>query len=210
MFFKKMKSRLLSLLRKTLIWILSQKTVQIVVLKVLPKIRFSTSYALLGWADYTSISLNARPGDIILSVDKSKLTSLLIPGYWSHVGLVVKNDHDQDGVLIVEAVPPAVRETSLFDFCKCADEVMVLRPDVTNDVVEQAVFRAKYNIGREYDGLFKYGPTALYCAELISYCFLQSVKFDWSDLWGVGYPYLSPDGVADGEPLTVIFHSRHV
>lgn len=203
-----MKSQLLSLLRRALIWAFSKKAVQIIILKVLPKIRLSTGYALVGWSDYMAVSIRAQPGDIIFSVDKSKLTSLLIPGYWSHVGIVVKNDHDQDGVMIVEAVPPEVRETSLFEFCKCADEIMVLRPDVTNEVREQAIFRAKYNIGREYDACFKIGPAALYCAELISYCFLQSVKFDWSDLWGLGYPYLSPDGVADGEPMAVVYEKR--
>lgn len=207
MSFKKLKSQILSLRIKAVMWAISLPMVHTLVLKVLPKIRFSTGYGLVEYAAFNAIATKAEPGDLIFSVDNSKLTSILIPGKWSHVGIVV--DNGINGPKIVEAVPPAVRSTTLFDFCRTADEVMLMRPGLDLKSKYWACTVAKMRLGTAYDAEFTIGPKALYCAELIADAYYvaenMGMTFDWSDLLGLGYPYLTPDGVADGKPMSVVY-----
>lgn len=139
-----------------------------------------------------------RPGDIIFSRDPHKLTTLLIPGEWSHVGIVV------DDFMVIEALPgKGVVASYLHDFCRSAREVCLARVNLDgnsepDEIINAAIKYAWNRIGTPYDGLFHSGPQALYCAELVANCYASSVIFDWSDMWGIGMPYLTPDGVYSG------------
>ena len=167
-------------------------------LKVLPKIRLSTAYGGLTGEEMVRLRQVIRPGDIIFSRDPHKITTLLIPGQWSHVGIVV------DDFMVVEALPgKGVVASYLHDFCQSAREVALARPYLDNrstpDLrIKGAIDRALDSIGTKYDGMFTIGPKALYCAELIDHAYRDSIQFDWSDVWGIGMPYLTPDGVFDG------------
>lgn len=199
---KSIKPRLLSLLRSAVIRLLGWTPVQYALTYVLPKMRMTNRYALANGKDYQTLWLRMQPGDIIFSLDRAKLTSLLIPGHWEHVAMVVENRE------IIEAVPiHGVRLTSLYDFLRTADEVMLMRPWELplDDRYADPLWRARRLIGYKYDTKFDAGPEALYCAELVAKCYEEFLNFDWSDFWGIGMRYISPDGIAECAGLKLIY-----
>ena len=109
---------------------------------------------------------------------------------------------------ICGAVWPTVTDESVFKFCSTATDVMILRPkwaseENKKEYNDSLVKRLDQYRGLPYDTLFGRGPERLYCAEMIWRLFPWK-KFDWSDVHGVGFEYLTPDGVAsckDFEPL---------
>lgn len=202
-----LKRSLLSLLRKVLVTILGWTPVQWGLIYVLPKLRLTNGYGKATSADFRAIKNLARPGDLIFSLDRSKLSSLLIPGKWEHVAIVASNEVELE---IIEAVPiHGVRKIAFYDFLKTADEVMLMRRSAHRQGDEESAVRwAVAFMGMKYDTNFERGPEALYCAELVADCYTKA-KFDWSDLWGIGMQYLSPDGVAScTDDFYTLYQSR--
>ena len=181
-----------SLLRRLALKILSTVPVQFFLSRILPRIRFSTSPPKITGQEWQSFIAMIKPGDLVFSVDRSKLSSVLIPGIWDHVGIV-----NNEG-MIVEAHFPKVRKIHPFDFCHTSDFVGILRPfPVTADMLATKVDRF---IGRNYDTLFRKGAESLYCSELVWECDeSNSLGFDVSDAIGLGIEYLSPDGLWDSK-----------
>lgn len=194
--------------RKIIYFIMSRKLVQWVIGKILPKIRLSTGYGRTTYEDYQAIEEYAEVGDLIFSTDRAKLSTFLIPGQWSHVGII---SNVYKGVMIIEAVPEGVRKTNLYDFCKTSDQVMLSRlkrrPEQHLEIVTEAVATATSLIGRPYDFGFWQNNRALYCAELIAVAYAV-VKFDWSDLLGLGFEYLTPDGVAASPEIETVYERK--
>lgn len=183
-------------------------------IRIVPHVRLSTGYGRTSYEDYREILEHAQVGDIIVSTDRAKLATILIPGKWSHIGLVTHCD--DRSVMITEAVMPMVRETSLYDFCRTSDSVALfrhkgfseLRGDEAMANRQKVAGIAKSLIGVSYDTMFTFGPEALYCAELIDRCYLEYASFDWTDAWGIGAPYLTPDGVVCSEDLYCVYQAR--
>lgn len=163
--------------------------VQWLLTKVLPKIRFSLHRPKMNAEKYAVFYRALRPGDLVFSVDRSKLSTFLIGGKWSHVGIYV--DHDN----IVEAVYPLVRFVHPLDFCFDADCVGVGRPKYNGSegAIYEATLKAATYVGRHYDTLFEPGTEALYCSELVSN--VVGLQVDRSDEVGLGQDYVTPDEV---------------
>lgn len=197
--------------------IIGNKLVQWLLLKVIPKIRLSTGYGRTSWDDYSAILERALPGDIIFSADRAKISTLLIPGDWSHVGIVAEKHECK--CKIVEAVPEGVRITDLYSFCQTSDEVMLMRPyplsrslvenqEMFDRIMRDRALFAKSLVGRSYDALFSRNNQALYCAELVHEVWGGFCRFDWSDFLGLGHPYLTPDGIAESPDLVQVYVRR--
>lgn len=169
-------------------WILRVRIVQWVLTVLIPKIRFSVKPPKMTGGVFAEFSNILRPGDLVFSSDRSKLSSWLIPGEWDHVGIYIGNSE------IVEAVQPFVRITSTFDFCHSSDTVGVARPAWKNPRYVMNV--AKSTVGRPYDTFFDRGNEALYCSELIALIDAQNeLNLDHSDEVGMGGEYVTPDEV---------------
>ena len=181
-----------SLLRRLALKILSTVPVQFFLSRILPRIRFSTSPPKITGQEWQSFIAMIKPGDLVFSVDRSKLSSVLIPGEWDHVGIVSEDS------MIVEAHFPKVRKIHPFDFCHTSDAVGVLRPFPSTAAVLAS--RCDSFIGIGYDTLFRKGAESLYCSELVWQCDqANDLGFDTSDAVGLGIEYLSPDGLWDSK-----------
>lgn len=169
-------------------WLLRISFVQWILIIVIPKIRFSVKPPKMTGSAFAEFTSMLRPGDLVFSSDRSKLSSWLIPGQWDHVGIYIGNSE------IVEAVQPLVRITSPFDFCHSSDVVGIARPLWKNLRYVLSVSRA--TVGRPYDTFFDGGNDALYCSELIALIDAQNeLNLDHSDAVGMGAEYVTPDEI---------------
>lgn len=106
-----------------------------------------------------------KGGDIVLRRYDRYLSGLLIPGYWTHVGLMAT-----DATVIHATAHAGVIEEDILTFLR-ADYVKVLRPD-DKDAVKAALETAPTLKGREYDFIFDTtDDSRLYCSELVKFCY---------------------------------------
>ena len=105
-----------------------------------------------------------RSGDVILTRWDKYVTSMAVPGFWSHCGLVTSKKK------VIHAALDGVRESHILDFLR-VDHVMVLRPG-SGMFSKKAVARARMLVGKDYDYLFDgLDDKAIYCFELIHDCY---------------------------------------
>lgn len=147
-----------------------------------------------------------RPGDIILTDDKWKLTSMLIPGSWSHAALCVAKDDDFE---VAEMTHVNFTKSTFYDICSEATRVAILRCNDWDPVYAEKVIQACLQFsGVQYDVAFMPGPKALYCSELVYESdFERRLKVDTSDLAGIGIEYVSPDDLWEAGNIEVIWDS---
>lgn len=163
---------------------------------IIPYIRFSMYYPSFSGRYYKTISELIKPGDIILTVDKRKLTTLLIPGEFSHAALYLGSKVMFE---VAEMTHTDFTKSFLFDVCKQADRVAIMRclkifydSEYTNAMKLKCLTFEN----AKYDSEFSLGVESLYCSELIYQSdFEKRIEYDLSDLAGIGQPYISPDGL---------------
>ncbi len=129
-----------------------------------------------------------RPGDVLLVRAEQKFTTALLPGFWSHSALYLgcRRDLEALGVhrdgrvkrhweklsgnsdaFVIEAISPGVMISSL-ESCLHADQVAVLRPNVTDVDRQEAVLDAFSHVGKAYDFEFDFNATTrLVCTEIV-------------------------------------------
>jgi len=121
----------------------------------------STSYKLSGRM-LRVFSDTIEPGDVVLRRYDRYLTSLLIPGYYSHVGLAVSKTK------VVHAIGgKGVIEEDILQFLR-TDHACILRPKASQQTKYKAAAFAIDKLGMPYDILFSAkSEDVLYCTELI-------------------------------------------
>lgn len=160
---------------------------------IIPYIRFTTYYTKLKGKVYHCLYNELQPGDVILTVDKKKLTSLLIPGAFSHAAMCISLDKNWE---ISEMTHDDYTKSTFFDICKESDRVVILRPQLSREEISDAIENCKKFENAKYDSDFKLGIETLYCSELIYQSFKNnSLEADISDFIGLGRPYISPTGL---------------
>lgn len=172
---------------------------------VIPYIRFTTYYTnLKGWK-YHKLYRALRVGDVILTIDKKKLTTILIPGEFSHAAMCVSRDLNWE---VSEMTHDDYTKSTFFDVCKESDRVVIMRSTLPREQVSQAVEKCKSFEGAEYDSSFDLGLKSLYCSELIYQSYRDnSLNADLEDFVGLGRPYISPEGLYHAENLKLIIDS---
>jgi len=151
------------------------------------------------------------PGDIVIGHDP--ITSIIIPGYWTHVGLVAYYDSRAKDWVVVEAwaYPSGVRLVYLSDFLRRYDTVAILRVYTSDYVRHKAVSFALHQLGKPYDWKWwtkeVYGGS-YYCSELVWASYLAAGGPDLDEHPGFYWKYL--DGVAPQEiyddPYTYVIY----
>lgn len=130
---------------------------------------------------------HVQPGDLVFSVDRTKLSNILIGGFWAHVGVVDQN------LEIVEAHFPLVRRIHPAEFCFTSDIVGIIRPQSV-DLRQHIATKCGMFVGMPYDTLFVDGRESLYCSELVwTLDEDNQLGFDTTDEVGLGIGYVSPD-----------------
>lgn len=216
-----LKSGLLSpltwLKRKILTFIMTREWYKHFMLRWVPFLRSPISREHISMAKIKEGLELCKLGDILVSVDETKLTAL-VPGVFSHAALVMgllTDENEKPSLVNVAEMNHNGFEVKRFGvFCSEATRVMILRcKDFDWDYAE-AVAEEAYRLGNqsEYDTSFSISSVkALYCSELIYHADTEKrLKVRLDDLLGLGRPYLSPDGLVKGENCEVVWDSQEV
>lgn len=202
-------------------WILGSGPAKFIFLKVLPYIRFTTYYANFPGVKYHEGYKILEMADIILTVDKLKLTTKLVPGTMTHATFCVGNraknnvlvrwvDYGQE---IVEMTHENFHKIDFFDVCKESTRIVIMRnPRLTvmNRWKIAMVSRKFWNA--HYDTVFTLGEKLLYCSELDYHIFKDAgfpLKVKLDDVAAIGTKYISPDGLMFAEDLVCVYDSDY-
>lgn len=206
---------LLHVMKPLIMWYLNTSFNRWVVLKLLPKLRFSNTYAKLSGLDYRLAYDRLKAGDIVLSTDKANLSTKLVGGKYTHAMFCVGKDSSGRALVeIVEMVGEGFKETDFFSVCKQADEIAVVRCDSFDpEYIEKMVEKAITFRGTPYDVKFEMesGYKALYCSELVyDIDFEHRLEVSLEDIAGLGREYISPTGLFKAKNASIIFKSKKI
>ena len=194
------------LYRKFVRWIMQTALYRYLLKHVIPYIRFTTYYTNLRGIKYHQLYNVLKPGDVILTIDKKKLTTLLIPGEFSHAAMCVSLDEKWE---ISEMTHTDYTKSTFFDICKESDRVVIMRcKECADDDIAQAIKKCKSLEGAKYDTEFTLGIHALYCSELVYQSYGNNLlQADLSDFVGLGRLYISPVGLYHAGNLCTVIDS---
>lgn len=150
-----------TLLRK----LMSSPAYKYIITKVMPFARFSVSYSeIRGWKYKRGYDL-LKPGHILLSVDRHKLNSIVIPGTFSHAALCVDKGSEWE---VSEMTHKHYTKSTFYDICSEADRVVILEcSDFDESYIAGMIELCKRWTHIKYDIRFEPGTKNLYCSELI-------------------------------------------
>ena len=192
--------------RHIVFWLMETSFYRNLLQNIIPYIRFSTYYTKLRGKTYHKLYSKLEAGDVILSLDRKKLTTILIPGEFSHASMCVDLVCDWE---ISEMTHNDYTKSTFFDICKESDRVVIMRLiNSTHMEVVDAIERCKSFQDAKYDVKFDLGIESLYCSELIYQSFRDNVLgASIDDLVGLGRPYISPTGLYKARNLIVVADS---
>lgn len=131
-----------------------------------------------------------RPGDILLSYERQRITSLFIKGKYKHAAIFTSKwkvvEAVGDKFVVVNGVEEnigGVREVDLEEWLFLMDGVAIVRPIYDSQLVNEcAGFNALSYLDCGYDYLFRTGnKSEIYCSELPYLCYLPLDKFFLKD-----------------------------
>jgi hypothetical protein len=129
------------------------------------------------------LAAQLRPGDILLTRFEAKVSSALLPGFWSHAAIYLGGADQllRFGVpaaagpvspveahgYVIEAVPQGVRIYPLAG-CVSVDHVAVLRPTMSAADLDATLREAVGHLGKPYDFDFDFNVSSrIVCTELV-------------------------------------------
>lgn len=192
------------LYKKLILWLMTTRLYKWLLSDVIPYVRFTTYYTSFKGKAYHQGYKLLEPGDIILTHDRKKLTSWLIPGTLTHAGLCV----GKNGLWEVsEMTHEDYRKSCFFDLCKEATRVVIVRcKDWDAEYIKKVIRKCESFSEARYDVAFSLGIEALYCSELIYESdFERRLQVNLEDLAGLGKPYISPMGLFHAENVDIIW-----
>ena len=195
--------------KKITLWFMQTKLYAWLVKKVIPYIRFTTYYTKMRGYLYHQVYDSIQPGDVILTTDNSKLTTVLIPGEWAHAAFCVSRDKNFE---VAEMTHTDYTKSTVADLCFEADRVAVFRcthKNFNDKYKDLVIEKCKSFEGTPYDNQFELGVKALACSELVwASDYKQLFGLDLSDIAGLGRPYISPTGISKGDNLECVFDTH--
>jgi hypothetical protein len=176
---------------------------------IIPYVRFSTQLPKLNGEAYFASYFQLRPGHIILTVDRKRISTILIPGIFSHAAFCVNVG---SGTEVLEMTHTDFTESRFYDLARASDRVVILEcMDWTESYIKDMISKAWSFRNAKYDNEFKLGVEALYCSELIYQAdFLKTLKVDLSDFAGIGRPYVAPDDLLFAKNVYCTFDSDNI
>ena len=195
-------------MRKLLLFFMQSKLYSYLCKHVIPYIRFSLYYPKFTGIDFKQAQKLIKPCDIILTTDKKKLTSFLIPGVIDHAVLYLGEQGTFD---LVEMTHENYKQGYLFDVCKESDRIIIIRCLHFDDNYKyQMIEKALSFKDAVYDYDFEFGVKSLYCSELIYHSdFEHRIKVDLSDIVGLGRQYISPSGLLYSPSVWCVYDSEY-
>jgi len=148
-----------------------------------------------------------QPGHIMLTVDKRKFTTMLIPGEFAHAAVCVSKDKEFE---VAEMTHTDYTKSTVADLCFEADRVVVLKCiKFTKAYTKKFIEKTKSFEGVPYDDQFELGIKALSCSELVwASDYEERIGASLEDVAGLGRPYISPTGLYKAENVEVVIDTR--
>lgn len=193
-------------MKRLIVWFTNTKLWSWLLIEVIPFIRFTTYYTDFKGLQFINGYQRLQPGDIILTKDKRKLTTVLIGGEFTHAALCLNLGRPYE---VAEMTHHDYTKSFFFDICKESDRVVILRcHDFDKAYIAKMVAKCESFQECRYDTAFDLGVKALYCSELVYQAdFERRLKIDLSDLAGLGRQYISPTGLWEAQNCSVVFDS---
>lgn len=194
------------MMKQLLLGFMQSKIYTWFLMHVIPYIRFTMYYTKFSGVNFYKAYEILQPGDILVSKDSKKLTTLLIGGDWTHAALCVSKNKVFE---VAEMTHKNYTKSTFFDFCKENDRIAIYRiRDVDAGYIERMITKCKSLERATYDGEFKLGIDALYCSELVYVSDVENrIGASLADLAGLGRPYISPTGLTKAKNVTCIYDS---
>ncbi len=129
-----------------------------------------------------------KPGDVIVTRHDDAMSNLFLPGFWPHAALFLGNSKTRKqhalpehpmGYDILEAKKDGVLFRQLSETLS-VDSFVVIRPNLSNDDLAEALARACSHEGKLYDFIFDFRKTErLVCTEVVyrAYHSVGEIKF---------------------------------
>lgn len=197
----------MKIFRRFKLWLTETKLYSWALYNFIPYIRLTTYYTSMQGKVYHKLYEKLKPGHIILTLDKKKLTSFLIPGTFSHAGLCISKDQEWE---CSEMTHLDYTKSAFADMCFQSDRVVILEctewdEEYTNKIIE----RCKDLDGTKYDIKFELGIKALSCAELVYEAdYERRLTVSLEDVAGLGRLYISPDGLFKADNVIIVADSN--
>jgi hypothetical protein len=200
-----MKKFLIEKKKKLLMWFMATRFFHWFCIDILPYLR-GMYYTDLRGDRYHAAYGHIKEGDVVLCVDRKKVTSMVIPGIMSHAAYILGKRGDP-GVAheAAEMTHHNWTASDFFDLCKESDRVIIMEcVDWTDSYIKQISANVIAMKDAIYDVAFSLGISALYCSELPYQAdYLRVADLSLEDLAGLGRPYISPDGWLYGKNMRV-------
>jgi len=195
------------MIRKIKLWFMQTRVYAWLVKSVIPYIRFTTYYTSMRGKKYHKVYDAIEPADIILTVDKRKLTTMLIPGEFAHAAACVSKDKEFE---VAEMTHTDYTKSTVADLCFEADRVVVLRcTKFSHDYKNKFIKNIMSFEGVPYDDQFELGIKALSCSELVwAGDEEERLGASLEDIAGLGRPYISPTGLYKAKNVEVIIDTK--
>ena len=156
---------------------------------ILTNIESGTYRHGIGTRALAEVSGMLRPGDVLLIRTEDSITAALLPGFWTHAAIYTGSLQDMERLgmlqhpqvsrlqrifarlgphaLVIEAVPRGCRVHTL-EYALRADHLMVLRPNLDDAAIADALIEAFNHVGKPYDFEFDFNVTTrIVCSELV-------------------------------------------
>jgi len=189
---------------------LRTKLWELLLVHVMPFLRLNPYYtSIRGWK-YTRGYRLLRPGDIILSKDRWKLLSFLVPGDFPHATLCIAKGPDEE-FEVAEMTHLHYTKSTFFDICKEADRVVILRCRDWDDAYIRTVIHTCMSFeNAKYDPTFSADTDTLYCSQLVIASDPEKrLKVKPFKLPGAGTECYSPTCILNAENVTLIWDSNN-
>lgn len=156
---------------------------------------------------------NVQAGDLVFgySPDLS-----IMPGHWTHVGIIAWYDPNVGDWIVIEAKPnDGVSLTTLSEFLSRYPEVAIERVNTSETVKEYAIYFAYQQLGKPYNYNYLAKPEIYddkyYCSELVWAAYMWAsdgqVNLDADPGWSWHYGYaVAPQEVYDSGWTYVIYY----
>lgn len=164
---------------------------------VIPFVRMSMYYTTMrGWKYHRGYKL-LKPGHIILTTDKSKLSTLIIGGEFAHAGFCISKDGEFE---CAEMTHTNFTHSTFADMCFQADRVVIVECLAFDENYVKNVMIPKTLTfeNSKYDDNFTLGlgNEFLYCSEMVLEADVEKrMQVNLEDLIVLGRKYLSPTGL---------------
>lgn len=181
------------------------------------------TYALPGYRvtgeEIREIMNIVQPGDILVRGFIGYLNKLLIPGKFTHVGMVM-----DDITKVVHAISPAVKIDDILTYCRC-DYIAVVRvlttdfyKDKRDSIISDAIANAYTHLGVPYDFDFNFSNNEnMCCTELLANCFnvyreesgFSFSQYSTNPISSKAFSVIRPDSVIQGVNNSIVYISKY-